>query len=200
MQAMIAGVHQESQGHLEDFGHFEGVEGNLYWGPHQTDHRRHAVAADGEVLGQRAQYLDLAARDPGFFLGFAQRGVHDPAIALFGPPPGERDLAGMVVEMIRALRENDAQAVFARNDGNQDGGRAETSHVHPVKTVFVGYLGSPDRRLTQTPGDTLGGEKGCRYRRKIRVYLERLLYRIEHRQNDLGRRIHGGGARKKGTR
>ena len=72
---------------------------------HESDYRRHAEAADHDMIRQITRDGDETRIETDLFLGFAQRRAARPVIFGLHASSRETDLPCMVLELSGALRE-----------------------------------------------------------------------------------------------
>ena len=85
-------------------------------------HRRDAEARGDLVIGQPAEHSDRAACDADLLLGLAQRRLLPARVARLHPSARKADLAGVIVEVQRALREQHTHPAAAVDERDQHRG------------------------------------------------------------------------------
>lgn len=140
---VIAWVGHESQRHLKDLCHLEGIRYQHKRRLNQPDDRRDAKAGDGGVARQAPKHVDSATRQPCFFFGFAQRGGDLIVVARLDAAARERYLSRMVIEVIAATREQKTQRAGAFDNGNEDSGAGRVElfvrspFLRPIERLFI---------------------------------------------------------------
>src|SRR5260370_7012752 len=85
------------------------VDAQVEGGRCPRERRKDAKSETGGVQIEVADRIDEFARKPDLFLGFAQRGIERGSVDGIDLAAGKGNLAGMVVEMRGALRQQDGR-------------------------------------------------------------------------------------------
>ena len=102
---VVCGIEQESQGHFEYFGDFEGIRVQSKARGDESHHWGYEVSGRGFVGIEKPDYLDERGFETDFFPGFPQRGRHGSIVDFLGSAPREANLPGMVMEVACAFGE-----------------------------------------------------------------------------------------------
>src|SRR2546430_15222144 len=133
---MIGGIEQVIEGHLEGVLNLLGVERQLEARLHQGDHRRDAKAADHDVVRQVTDDRHEALRQADLLARFAQCRNQRAAVGALDAPARETDLAGVIAQLRRALRDRKST-------------RLNSSHSQISYAVFC--LKKKKKATTRTP-------------------------------------------------
>ena len=135
-------VHQKCERHLEHLGHFERIGSHFETRSHEGDHRCDDEARAGGVDRQCAEHVHMRRMKSDLLPRLAQRGGGRVTILGFGAPARKTDLAGMVAQVIRALRQQHCQfAAFDQRHQHRCVGRRAFDEAR-----LGGDLGRPERR------------------------------------------------------
>src|SRR5690606_13527714 len=93
LPAVIGRVHEEGERHLEGRIDFFGIEVERKAGAHHRKHRRDAVAAAGDIVGQPSDYLDMVRGKSDFLDRLAYRRRCGRAVLRVDSAAGKGDLA-----------------------------------------------------------------------------------------------------------
>ena len=118
----FAAVEQELERRLEGVLDLRPVEPELEAGRHVGDNRRHDEARDDQVIVQVADATDPVAGQSDLLLRFAHRRLPRSGVAGLDPPAREADLARVIRELRRALREQHREPIRPVDQRNQHRG------------------------------------------------------------------------------
>jgi hypothetical protein len=116
---VIGGIQYVVERHLEYVMHFRGGDFELIRRVDKTHDRRHSKPRDHDVIRQVPGQFHQLGTQPDFFEAFAQRRVPGIGILRLDASAGETDLAGVILQRRRALRQQHRHARIAFNQRNQ---------------------------------------------------------------------------------
>src|ERR1700733_2451 len=119
---VIGGIQDEIERHLEHIVHFGGGDPQFIVGVDEADHGSHPKSGDDVVIRQVSGELHEIRPQTDFLVGLAQRRM--PRIRIFGldAPSRKADLPGVILERLRALRQQHGQPRVALHQGHEHGG------------------------------------------------------------------------------
>jgi len=110
---VVVGIEHMGKRYLKHTLDLGRIEPQRQIGLQDADYRRHAIAGNHQVIRQKSEYLDVAARETNFFLRFAQRGGHRTPILRLDPAARKTDLPAVGFKVGSPLREQNRRAVSA---------------------------------------------------------------------------------------
>ena len=136
--AMVAGIEEKREGHFEYVGHLVRIRaiGKGRLGP--ADDRCHAIAGGRVIFGKAAEDLDAIGRQSDFLFSFAQCGVLGRFVPCVTAPARKADLARMIGQVCRPLREDDrwiAGMVHDQQQNRRGPGTRERIGLLPLEVV-----------------------------------------------------------------
>ncbi len=117
-------IHEEVERRLEDVRDLGRVGARLEARGDDADDGCHAVAGRGQVLVEVAEHAHLGRREADLLLRLAQRGVAGRGVGRVDPAAREGDLAGVALEVRRAVGEDHVQPTVALAQAAEHGGPA----------------------------------------------------------------------------
>ena len=146
-------IEDEGERYFEHFGHLERVGRQRCRRRDQADHRRHLEAGAGHVGIEPADGRDKSAGEPDLFLRFAQRRGERIGVAGLDTPAREADLAGMVLQMIGAPRQQHGEAFWPFDQRHQHGGPRQRAIRQQVGVEIVVAAAQARRRGGRQAGE-----------------------------------------------
>ena len=140
---MVGRVHQEFERGFEDGSDFARLRHRDEIMRQEADDRRDPVARTGDVGRALAEDVDILRGDADLFMRLAQGGGDLVEIDRVDLAAGQRDLAGMVSHRGRAQGEERGGPFPARDDTEQDGGRADDRDFVGRQEIHVAALDQP---------------------------------------------------------
>ena len=117
---------------------------------HQSNDGRNSKTRARYIQGQLSNHIHKAPFQSHFFLRLAQRGVSGAGIACVHAPAGQRHLTGMRRKLLRALGQQHAQPLRARQQRQQHGSGSGWLRMGQRQAWFAARLGLPGRRRSKT--------------------------------------------------
>src|SRR5687767_4276849 len=154
---VVGGIEHEREGHLERRRYFEWVEHELERRLDPSDHRADPEARGHFVIGQAADNVDTASREPDFLFGLAQRGLHAILVALLDSSAWKADLTRMIVEMFGALGQEHADAAVAMHNRHQNRGEHHWRIGRELDQMMIVRVRIPGR-ASEASGERCAGQ------------------------------------------
>src|ERR1700730_7252790 len=140
---VVLRIHQERERHLEGIVDFRLVDAQRKAGPDFCHRRQDAEPEARAVEVEIADRIDEAAIEPDLFPGLAQRSVERRSVGRVDLAAGKRDLAGVVVEVGGALRQQHGRLRMIDDPDQHRGGTdrlfAGDDLEHPLGTAIAAF-------------------------------------------------------------